>query len=177
MRFKPMALCVMLWGGVMSHAARADNCRLSLSQPQVEYGVVHRESLDDRATVALGTRTLHLNILCLAPAAIGVRFNGAAADGQGYRFGREGRFRLSLKHAQVDGRPVQWRAAQSSGEPDDGRLLPGKTLLAQATGRRLTAQVEIDAELPADALQVRYRTLLQGQGSFELVSPAAPPNQ
>jgi hypothetical protein len=41
-------------------------------------------------------------------------------------------------------------------------------------GQRLTAQVDVDIDLPSDALQVRSQTRLEGQGTFELVSPAVP---
>lgn len=82
---------------------------------------------------------------------------------------------LSLRRAQVDGRPVAWQPDETA----DGRLLPGRTLVASAagvpvTGRRLTAQVEIEVHLPADALSVRREVLLEGHGQFELVSPTVP---
>lgn len=174
---KPIYLGLLLWLGVTGHEARAENCRLSISQPQVEYGIIRPEHADERSTVAPGTRTLHLNIQCAQPSAIGVRFNGTPADGQSFRFGREGRFRVRLRHALVDGRAVQWAVAHAPGETTSGQLLPGKALLAQVPGRRLSAQVDIDVELPFSALQVRSLTLLEGQGSFEWVSSAVPLNQ
>ncbi|NVZ68263.1 hypothetical protein [Pseudomonas costantinii] len=162
--------------------ARAENCRLSVSQPRIDYGVIRREDPVERASLALGTRALHVNVLCTEPAAMALRFIGVSADGQGFRFGRQGRFRLSLKHAQMDGRAVEWAATHLPGEPASGQLLPGQTLVARAAGlpvvgRRLTAQVDIDTELPSAALEVRSETRLEGQGSFELVSLPVPPNQ
>jgi len=90
--------------------------------------------------------------------------------------------RLRLKHAQVDGRAVGWSSAQAPDESASGQLLPGQALIARVsgvpvTGRRLTAQVDIDTELPFDALMVRTQAHLEGQGRFELVSPAVPPSQ
>jgi len=38
----------------------------------------------------------------------------------------------------------------------------------------LTAQVEVDTDLPANALQVSNQVVLEGRGSFELVSPTVP---
>ncbi|WP_308701627.1 hypothetical protein [Pseudomonas poae] len=110
-----------------------------------------------------------------------LRFIGVA-DGQGFRLGRQGRFHLRLSRAQLDGRTVEWEAAQLAGEPATGRLLPGQTLVARAagvsvTGQRLVAQVEIDVDLPSYALQVPNETRLEGQGSFELVTPADPRNR
>ena len=162
-------LCTML----MAQGARAENCRLSISQSRIDYGVIHREALVERPSVALGTRTLHLNVLCTEPSAMALRFTGAA-EGQGFRFGRQGRLRLTLRHAQVDGRAVDWRLAHLSGETASGQLLPGQVLVAGSPGKRLTAQVDIDTDLPPDALQVRSETILEGVGRFELVSPPVP---
>lgn len=162
--------------------AMAENCRLSLSQPRVDYGQIRRDALVESSAVVLATRSLSVNVLCAEPAAMALRFVGAAADGEGFRFGREGRLRLSLKHAQVDGRAVGWAAAHVPGEVVRGQLLPGQVLVAQAAGmpvvgRRLTAQVDIDTQLPFDALSVRRETHLEAQGSFELVSSAVQPSQ
>ncbi|WP_248731007.1 hypothetical protein [Pseudomonas sp. MWU13-2517] len=164
------ALFCAVW---MVQGARAENCRLSLSQSRIDYGVVHREALLESPSVTLGTRTLHLNVLCAEPSAIALRFIGAA-DGQGFRFGQQGRLRLSLKHARMDGRAVDWALAHLPGEAARGQLLPGQVLVAGAVGKRLTAQVDVDTDVPADAFQVRYQTVLESQGSFELVSPAVP---
>ncbi|WP_329606144.1 MULTISPECIES: hypothetical protein [Pseudomonas] len=77
----------------------------------------------------------------------------------------------------MDGLTVEW--APQAGEHGGGQLLPGQVLVASAAGaavkgKRLTAQVEIHVDLPSDALQVRHQTVLEGQGTFELISPAVP---
>ena len=179
----PEILCLALLCALLAAPdVQAENCRLSLSQPRIDYGDVRRHARVENASMALGTRSLSINVICAEPAAMALRFVGVAADGQGFRFGRQGRFSLSLKHAQVDGRAVGWAAAHSSGEAGNGQLLPGQTLVARAAGlalvgRRLSVQVDIDTELPADALAVRGETHLEGLGSFELVSLAVPPSQ
>ncbi|WP_082224403.1 hypothetical protein [Pseudomonas trivialis] len=169
-------LCLLLVA-LMGSPARADDCRMTLSEPRVDYGVIRpSQASSSRATLTLDTqRTLHLSVLCTNPAAMALRFSGVPADAQGFQFGRQGRFTLSLRQAQVDGQSVTWQPDETGG----GRLLPGRALYANAagvavTGRRLTAQVEIEVQLPADALQVRREMLLEGHGQFELVSPAAP---
>lgn len=169
-------LC-LLWGVLMATQALADDCRMTLSEPRVDYGVIRPTHASfGRDAMRLDTqRTLHLSVLCANPVAMALRFSGVPADAQGFQFGRQGRFTLSLKQAQVDGRPVAWQPDETAG----GRLLPGRVLYASAagapvTGRRLTAQLEIEVQLPADALAVRRETLLEGRGQFELISPAAP---
>lgn len=162
--------------------AWADNCRLSVSRPSIDYGAIrHQPALAETSPMAIATRSLLVNVVCTEPAALGLRFIGIAADGQGFRFG-QGRFRLTLKQARVDGHAVGWVAAHMPGEPVGGQLLPGHTLMARVAGmpmlgRRLSAQVDIDTELPAGALDVRNETRLEGQGSFELISSAVPPSR
>ncbi len=165
-----LVLCCTL---LLAQGARAENCRLSISQSRIDYGVIRREATVESPSVALGTRTVHLNVLCAEPSAMALRFTGAA-DGQGFRFGREGHLRLTLRHAQVDGRAVGWELAHLPGETASGQFLPGRTLVAGAAGKRLTAQVDIDPELPSDALHVRDQSVLEGLGRFELISPAVP---
>lgn len=167
----------LLWVALVASQAQAENCRMTLSEPRVDYGVIRpSQASPGKATVMLDTpRTLHLSVLCTNPSTMALRFSGVAADAQGFQFGRQGRFTLSLRQAQVDGRPVSWQPDEASG----GQLLPGRALSASAggapvTGRRMTAQVEIAVQLPADALSVRREVLLEGRGQFELVSPAAP---
>ncbi|MFC6337168.1 hypothetical protein GIR22_04150 [Pseudomonas sp. CCM 7891] len=173
---------LLLFVALMAHDARAENCLLSVSQPHIDYGVIRSVRPVERTSIFLGTRTLHLNVICKAPSPMALRFTGASAGGQGFRFGPQGRFFLSLKHARMDGRAVEWTVAHVPGKSGSGRLSPGQALQARAAGiplvgRRLTVQVDIDTELPAAALAVRNETLLEGLGRFELVSPVVAPNQ
>lgn len=156
--------------------ASANDCRLSLSQPRVDYGVLRRTELLDEGIrsqpIILGRRTLQLSVVCAEPGAVALRFTGVAAGTQGYRFGRQGSFTLALKHAQVDGRAVELSSAQSTDMPTSGHLLPGHVLIAKAsglplTGTRFSALVEIDTYLPPDAFSVRRETVFEGQGHFE----------
>lgn len=170
----------LLWVVLVASQAQADNCRMTLSEPRVDYGVIRpSQATSGRATVTLDTpRTLHLSVLCTNASTMALRFSGVAADAQGFQLGRQGRFTLNLRQAQVDGRPVTWQPDEAA----NGQLLPGRALYASAggapvTGRRLTAQVEIAVQLPANALSVRREVLLEGHGQFELVSATVPSNQ
>lgn len=173
---------MLFFAVLIAPGAWAENCRLSLSQAHIDYGAIRRDGSVAGTSVVLPTRSLHLTVLCAEPSAIALRFTGAAADGQGFQFGRPGRFRLSLKHARVDGLAVEWAAMQRPEEPAGGQLLPGRTLEARVAGmpvagRRLTAQVDLDTDLPAAALELRNEARLEGRGSLELISLPAPPSQ
>ncbi|NVZ80534.1 MULTISPECIES: DUF1120 domain-containing protein [Pseudomonas] len=168
-------LYVLLFVVMLANEARADNCRVSLSQPRVDYGLIRRaERLDMPAgqpQLALGKRTLRLSIACEEPVSMALRFTGIPAGAQGFRFGRQGHFTLSLQSAQVDGKAVELAMSRLPGEPATGQLLPGHALVAQAAGmpvqgRRFTAVVNVETFLPA--LQaVRDETIFEGQGGFE----------
>jgi hypothetical protein len=169
-------LYFLLFIGLLANEARAEDCRLSLSQPRIDYGVLRRTELLDeqvgRQKTSLGKRTLHLSVICADPRAVAIRFAGVPAGAQGFRFGRHGSFTLDLKHGQVDGRAVELSVEPSSVYADNGRLLPGQVLIARtggmpATGRRFSAQVDIDTYLPPEAFSVRHETMFEGQGRFE----------
>ncbi|CRM60991.1 hypothetical protein [Pseudomonas sp. 22 E 5] len=164
--------------GMAAREGVAQECRLSLSQPKVDYGVLRRTELLDEQTsgrnIVLGKRTLQLSVLCAEPGTVALRFTGAPAGAQGFRFGRHGSFTLALKNAQVDGRAVELSAAQPTDVSAGGLLLPGQVVIAKAggtplAGKRFSAQVHIDTYLPPDAFSVRQETQFEGQGHFELL--------
>lgn len=174
-------LCLLLLAGVVAGDAQAADCRLSLSQPRVDYGVVHRAELLGESSgwprFSLGKRILHLSIACVEPVPIGVRFTGAPGGAQGFRFGRQGSFTLNLEHAQVDGQAVDLFVSHRPGEPATGLLLPGFALVAYAAGapvrgRRFTAMVSLETFLPAAGFATGDELVVEGQGSFEW-SPGA----
>ncbi|WP_083365817.1 hypothetical protein [Pseudomonas azotoformans] len=162
---------------LMPGDASAGECRVSLSQPQVDYGVIRRAELLDeqsgRPQFSLGKRTLQLNIACPDLSPMAMRFTGAPL-GTGFRFGRQGYFTLSVQQAQVDGQPVELLASRRSDDPATGHLLPGMALFASVggspiQGRRFTALVNLETFVPAIGLAVSGETLFEGRGSFEWV--------
>ncbi|WP_231995711.1 DUF1120 domain-containing protein [Pseudomonas mucidolens] len=176
---------------LMTCEVRAASCQLSLSQSRIDYGVLRQaQLLNDRfgpQIIAPGKRTLHLSVLCVDISPMAIRFSGAPAGPQGFRFGHGGSFTLGIKNARLDGRNVELTAEQPLAGIPDGRLLPGHVLIARAggvpvTGRRLSAQVDVDTYLPVALFSVRRETTFEGQGQFEWlpgavsVSPAALPN-
>ena len=171
---------------ILASEASVANCQLVLSQPRVDFGILrHAQWLDGPASSSsLGKRTVGLNVVCIDPVPMAIRFGGLPAGGRGFRFGGEGVVTLSIRHAQLDGRPVDLAVDGSTGD----QLVPGQVLIARAagvpvTGRRLSAQLEVDPYLPVDAFSVRRETTLEGQVQVEWVphgagiSPAAPQNQ
>ena len=117
---------------------------------------------------------VRLNVVCPEGSVIALRFHGGAADGQGYRFGQQGSFGLTLQSPQLDGKPVELASLHNHAERG-GQLRPGQSLVVlagglPAKGRTFSAQVHVDTWLPSAAIAVRDKTTLEGSGRFELVS-------
>lgn len=166
-----LILYLLLFVVVLANEARANNCQVSLSQPRVDYGLVRQAERGD-PQIALGKRTLRLSVACEVPVSMALRFTGVPAGLEGFRFGRQGHFTLSLQSAQVDGKSVELVMPHLSEEPATGRLLPGHRLVAHVAdmpvhGRRFTALVNVETFLPAALLAVRDETTFEGQGGFE----------
>ncbi|CAD5203994.1 hypothetical protein [Pseudomonas sp. FEN] len=164
---------------LLSVPARANDCTLSLSQSQIELGVLRPGALSiapGQPELFLGRRRLSLNIACPRPTTMALRFEAPAAGSQAFRFDRQGRFTVSLSNALLDGKPVTLGAAPYLVEATENRLIaPGQSLqvLARdlpAKGRFFSAQVEIDTHLPVSATRVRDETPVEGRGRFELLS-------
>eukprot|EP01133_Synstelium_polycarpum_P001706 gene1706-1974_t len=141
-------------------------------QPRVDYGLVRQAERGD-PQIALGKRTLRLSMACEVPVSMALRFTGVPAGLEGFRFGRQGHFTLSLQSAQVDGKSVELVMPHLSEEPATGRLLPGHRLVAHVAGmpvhgRRFTALVNVETFLPAALLAVRDETTFEGQGVGQL---------
>lgn len=164
-----VALGLLLAGLVTAVPAVAGSCRLFLSQSLIDYGHLR---LSERSA-SVGKRMARLNVVCPENSVIALRFQGGVGDGQGYRFGQQGLFSLTLHHPQLDGRPVE--LAQLHNHADrGGQLRPGQALVVlagglPARGRTFSAQVQVDTWLPGAAIAVRDRTTLEGSGRFELV--------
>ncbi|WP_181883238.1 hypothetical protein [Pseudomonas fluorescens] len=161
---------------LLANQVSAADCQLSLSQPRVDYGVLrHAQLLDDHwGSPSLGKRTVLLNVICIDPVPMAVRFSGLPAGPQGFRFGGDGAIVLSVRHAQLDGRAVDLLAEDSMPGAPRERLLPGQVLIARAAGgpvagRLLSVQLDIAPNVPMSVFSVRGETTLEGRVQIEWV--------
>lgn len=165
---------ILLVSFLLVQEASASACRVSLSQSLVDYGLMGGGGHPANQGISIGKRTVRLNVTCSGASVIAMRFQGAPADGQGYMFGRQGYFNLTLLHPTLDGKPVELAQWYNHSERS-GALLPGQALVAlaggvPATGRNFSAQVQIESWLSSAAIAVRDRTTLEGSGRFELIT-------
>ncbi len=153
--------------------ASASECHLSVSQPQIDYGLLRPVSKPEARGAFLGKRMVRVSVVCADARVIALRFMGVPADGQGFRFGREGRFDLTLQQPVLDGQAIELAPMHNRAERG-GHLRPDQALVLlkagqPVSGRVFSAQVQIDTYLSNAAASVRDKTLLEGGGRFELV--------
>ena len=169
----PVYGVALLFAGLLLTEQATAACRVSLSQPLIDYGLLRDSDQPSARGVSLGKRTVRLNVICAEAAIVALRFQGAPADGQGYRLGRQGYFNLTLHQPMLDGKPVELAQLYNHAERG-GALQPGQPLVvlvggAPAMGRTFSAQVQVESWLSGVATAVRDKTTLEGSGRFELV--------
>ena len=163
----------LLFAGLLLTEQATAACRVSLSQPLIDYGLLRDSDQPSAQGVSLGKRTVRLNVICAEAAVIALRFQGAPAEGQGYRLGRQGYFNLTLQQPMLDGKPVELAQLYNPAERA-GTLQPGQPLVVlaggmPAIGRTFSALVQVESWLSGVAIAVRDKTTLEGSGRFEVV--------
>jgi hypothetical protein len=179
-RYAWVALAVLLACPV--DAVWADDCRIQVSQPRVDYGSfnphVLRANAKSSSTVSLGKRLMRLNIQCTDPKDMALAFRGVASGVERYKLSDEGEFEMTLKAARLDGIPVRLGVVTTAGDiPAQGaisvKLTPGKSLVPllnqrPQVGKNLSVQVELDVRVFVEKLGVRDVASLETRGYFEL---------
>jgi len=172
-------------GAPVATAIPAENCQLSVSEPDLDYGPMTRYRLEEGGNaqdLSLGKRRMTINVSCQVEAKIGVRFRGSSV-GADYVFGtaggKQGKVTLTLVDSQLDGRRVLVGAADAAGmvpaaPASSARFMPGQVLVPveggqPVSGKQFSAAVEIDPSVPKDAARVRSRTSLETHGTFEVI--------
>ncbi|MCS3509244.1 hypothetical protein [Achromobacter sp. JUb104] len=174
-----LALILLLF--IAAGAASAE-CRLSISNPEIDYGALYRGELLAQGRspmLALNRRDLTLTAICDTVTPLALRFLGDAAGPNSYRFAANGNFTIRLRNATVDGNRIELAQTAGTGgalsSPSASVLLtPGSAVspvaLGQAaSGKVFTAQIEFDTCIDEPATRVRDVTILEGGGVFELV--------
>lgn len=172
-----IALGVAAAIGLGSAPAWAE-CTLVLSHPQIDLGVVKRDSLVVNGQLgALGQRTLSLDLQCDVESDLTLFYRGAAEDGERFKFGDRGDYQLQVRDAVVDGVPVDL------GEVGVARQLPGRTEPSLSWrpehgitpvkdglalhGRSLQAHIDITVQAPMAAMRVQDETQWLAQALIE----------
>lgn len=143
-------------------------CRLSVSNPVVDYGMMSRWQLEDIGvgSVSPGTRSLTISVVCPYSRTMSLRVEGEASEG-GLRYGEHGTTHLHLLDAQLDGNAVELRSVTPAGVITDSggyrlALNAGQRLAPViqgrlAEGKTLTARLEIQPVLAEGDAHVSSR--------------------
>lgn len=163
--------------------ARAANCEVQLSNTTVDYGRIGQAELDASSApskdVSLGKRRLTLNVLCVQPARMALRFIGTPAVGNGYLFSVKGNFTVQVSGATVDGNSVALATTDTAAnashggaatqflEPNVGvAAVSGNTIIV---GKHFVAVLEFQSAMPRSAATVRDETVWEGSGQLTLI--------
>ncbi|WP_093384626.1 hypothetical protein [Pseudomonas sp. UC 17F4] len=180
LRKLPAALSFLTALGFGSYAmAGADtDCVIQLSQPLIDYGQVNRTQLFPGGVAVrdalLGKSTLSLSAVCDSKTTMALQFRGEPAGSDSYRFARTGAFTLKVLSAQLDGKPVRMRPAQSVTANANGQMIrPGESLapydgVQALAGERLSMLIEVQTRIDSAAASVRNDEVWAGNGQFEL---------
>ncbi|SEM32197.1 Protein of unknown function [Pseudomonas sp. ok272] len=163
-----LTLCLALLGlAALSPApALADECRLSLSQTQLDFGLMNRAIHSTQARERLlGERRVSLTLNCPHPTDMSLFYRGLAAFGERLRFTDRGSYHVQVSDAVLDGKAVELGLLAGSGQAPS---LSASTLTwrpehaivpladgSPAQGSSFSAQLLVSAWAQEDAAQVR----------------------
>jgi type 1 fimbria pilin len=169
---------VALLAGLLAPAvALAQGCNLALSPADIDLGQFNRTTVQlSGDEVPLPPRRFSLNLVCDTEQDLVLAYRAAEPSTKGFALGPQGTYRLSVLQAAVDDQRVQWspvpasaprasRVSEAAALEDDQGLQPlraGKLI----RGRRLQAQIELQAALAPSVLTAPDAHTLSASGTF-----------
>lgn len=163
----------------------AQGCSLSLSPADIDLGQFNRTTLQMASgELQLPPRQLSLNILCETEQDLTLIYRASQPSTRGFALGQQGTYRLRVLQASIDDQPVQWRqattfapkvstGAETPSMENDQPLQPMRNGSA-VKGKRLHAQIELQAALEPTLLAASDAHELTASGSFDIVGQQKP---
>ncbi|WP_273828373.1 MULTISPECIES: hypothetical protein [Pseudomonas] len=179
---RAVALGALLIGAALSsEQALADDCRINLSQSQMDFGQVippnSNVALNAGNLHDLGNRMISLNASCPQPSKLLLVLRGEQL-GADFKFAQQGQTRVALSNALLDGRSVDLAQVKSPGAAPGAysstiNVVPGDMIIPvsgglPATGSVLSLQVEIQPVVPVAELRTREAKTLEANLSFQV---------
>lgn len=165
--------------------AWAQGCSLSLSPADIDLGQFNRTTVQVVSdSVPLPPRRLSLSLVCKTEQDLTLAYRAGPRLPQGFALGAQGTYRLSVLQASVDDQPVEWgqvtgtvpQVSTSNGVAaleGDQPLQPMRGGRA-VKGKRLHAQIELQATLAPTVLSAGDAHELSASGSFDIVGRHQP---
>jgi hypothetical protein len=172
---------LLVSGGLLSEQALANDCRINLSESQMDFGQIIPPSSNQApgpgSLHALGNRVVSLNASCPKASKLMLVLRGEQL-GADFKFARQGKTSVVLSNALLDGRSVDLAQIKSPGAVPASysssiTATPGDMVVPvsgglQATGSVLSLQVEIRPLVPVSELRTRDAKTLEANLSFEV---------
>ena len=163
------------------HAWASDECQLSLSQAQLDFGLMNRAvtpaSTPDRL---LGERRINLTLNCPQPTDMSLFYRAQGAGDERFRFTERGSYGLRVRDAVLDGQAVELGSIAGSGQapsttsaelqwrPDHG-IVPMRGGVAMS-GRNLSLKIDVSAWASEEATRVRDAVTWDAAGLFDALA-------
>lgn len=179
---RTLSLGALLVGAVFaSEQALADDCKINLSQSQMDFGQVIPPSSNVALNAGnlhdLGNRTISLNTNCSQPSKLLLVLRGEQL-GADFKFAKQGQTRVTLSNALLDGHSVDLAQVKSPGAAPGAysssiNVVPGDMIIPvsgglPATGSVLSLQVDIQPLVPVAELRTRDAKTLEANLSFQV---------
>ena len=154
----------------------AQQCNLSLSPAQIDFGQLNRTTLQaSSGRLPLPVRRLTLNLLCETEQELAITYHGRRSA-SGLALGEHGAYRLRLLQATVEDKTVQWTQARGviAADAQPTADLDGDAPIRPVReggivrGKRLSAQVELQASLEPVVLATADARIWQAEGRFQI---------
>lgn len=161
--------------------ALPDDCQLNLSQPDLDYGLMNRAIRPDSAPERnLGERQLSLSLSCSKPVDMSLFYRAMAATAERFHFADRGSYQVRIRDAVLDGQSVEIGLIAGVGQPPvvtaSNLIWPPEhgVIPVQAgvpmQGRSFSAQLEVNAWVQEQGMQVRDAVTWETAGVFDAVA-------
>ncbi|MNK90570.1 hypothetical protein D3C87_1106280 [compost metagenome] len=177
----PVLVPLTLFGFTPQAWSLPDDCRLDISQPVLDFGLMNRAiRLDTTPVRNLGERRLSLSLSCAQPTDMSLFYRAMAATAERYHFAEHGNYEMRISNGVLDGRPVDLGLISAAGQapvqtassviwrPEHG-IVPTSAGVP-IRGHNFSAQLEVTSWVQEQAMQVRDALTWETTGVFDAVA-------
>lgn len=177
-----LTFATLTLGGLMPNArALADECRLSVSQSVLDYGLMHRAiRTPEPQERTLGERRLSLNLNCPQPADMSVFYRAMAVTEERFKLADHGSYTVHISDAVLDGQSVDLgmiSGVSQTPQATASNLLwrPGQAIVpvrsgTAVQGQNLSAQLQLTAWAQVQASPLRDTVAWEATGLFDPIA-------
>ncbi|MDY7535268.1 DUF1120 domain-containing protein [Pseudomonas sp. Bout1] len=173
-----MSICLLVLAGADVALAQSDDCRLNLSEPHLDFGLmnraIHRPSGSE---IALGERFLSLSLNCQKPTDMSIFYRALAIGAERFRFSDQGHYIMQASDGVLDGQAVELGLIPGRGQPPgiranrldwhaDHAIAPLRDGLP-VQGSVFSVQLRVSARAQESAAHVRDAVTWEAFGLFE----------